>query len=57
MADEVEQMRELRGGVARAELLGDLFERVAMLLHGVPDIRAFYTNDLKFLKQFDESLL
>ena len=32
-------------------------ERVAMLLHGIPDIRAFYTNDLKFLKQFDESLL
>ncbi|MBI2788360.1 MAG: phenylalanine--tRNA ligase subunit alpha [Elusimicrobia bacterium] len=32
-------------------------ERVAMLLHGVPDIRAFYTNDLKFLKQFDENLL
>jgi len=32
-------------------------ERVAMLLHKVPDIRAFYTNDLNFLKQFDESLL
>jgi phenylalanyl-tRNA synthetase alpha chain len=32
-------------------------ERVAMLLHGVPDIRDFYTNDLRFLKQFDEDLV
>lgn len=32
-------------------------ERVAMLLHGVRDLRHFYTNDLRFLKQFDESLL
>ena len=32
-------------------------ERVAMLLHGVRDLRDFYTNDLRFLKQFDESLL
>jgi phenylalanyl-tRNA synthetase alpha chain len=32
-------------------------ERVAMLLHGVSDLRDFYTNDLRFLKQFDESLL
>ncbi|MBI4060186.1 MAG: phenylalanine--tRNA ligase subunit alpha [Elusimicrobia bacterium] len=32
-------------------------ERVAMLLHGVRDLRDFYTNDIRFLKQFDESLL
>lgn len=31
-------------------------ERVAMLLHGVRDLRDFYTNDIRFLKQFDESL-
>jgi len=27
-------------------------ERIAMLTHGVEDIRHFYTNDLRFLKQF-----
>ncbi|WP_048600539.1 phenylalanine--tRNA ligase subunit alpha [Rubeoparvulum massiliense] len=27
-------------------------ERVAMLKHGVEDIRNFYTNDLRFLRQF-----
>jgi phenylalanyl-tRNA synthetase alpha chain len=27
-------------------------ERVAMLRHGVPDIRLFYENDLRFLSQF-----
>ncbi|MBI3288016.1 MAG: phenylalanine--tRNA ligase subunit alpha [Elusimicrobia bacterium] len=32
-------------------------ERVAMLLHGVRDLRDFYTNDLRFLKQFDENLV
>lgn len=32
-------------------------ERVAMLLHGVKDLRDFYTNDLRFLKQFDEDLV
>ena len=31
-------------------------ERVAMLLHGVRDLRDFYTNDIRFLKQFDENL-
>ncbi|WP_338470455.1 phenylalanine--tRNA ligase subunit alpha [Niallia sp. XMNu-256] len=28
-------------------------ERIAMLKYGVDDIRHFYTNDLRFLKQFD----
>ena len=32
-------------------------ERVAMLLHGVRDLRDFYTNDLRFLRQFDEELV
>ena len=27
-------------------------ERIAMLLHGVPDLRLFYENDLRFLRQF-----
>lgn len=32
-------------------------ERVAMLLHGVRDMRDFFTNDLRFLRQFDEDLV
>ncbi|MBI3566479.1 MAG: phenylalanine--tRNA ligase subunit alpha [Elusimicrobia bacterium] len=32
-------------------------ERVAMLMHGVRDIRDFYINDLRFLRQFDEDLV
>ena len=28
-------------------------ERIAMLLYGIDDIRLFYENDLRFLKQFD----
>ena len=27
-------------------------ERIAMLKYGVDDIRHFYTNDIRFLKQF-----
>jgi phenylalanyl-tRNA synthetase alpha chain len=27
-------------------------ERIAMLRHGVEDIRHFYANDLRFLQQF-----
>src|SRR5919197_273490 len=27
-------------------------ERIAMLKHGVPDLRMFYDNDLRFLRQF-----
>ena len=27
-------------------------ERIAMLRHGVPDIRLFYENDYRFLSQF-----
>jgi phenylalanyl-tRNA synthetase alpha chain len=32
-------------------------ERLAMLRLGVSDIRAFYENDVRFLKQFDENLV
>jgi phenylalanyl-tRNA synthetase alpha chain len=28
-------------------------ERVAMLKYGIEDIRSFYTNDARFLKQFE----
>ena len=28
-------------------------ERVAMIRHGVDDIRLFYEGDLRFLEQFD----
>ena len=27
-------------------------ERIAMLRYGIDDIRNFYTNDIRFLKQF-----
>ena len=32
--------------------LGMGVERIAMLVHGINDIRLFYENDLRFLKQF-----
>ena len=32
-------------------------ERVAILRLGVPDMRLFYENDLRFLRQFDENLV
>jgi phenylalanyl-tRNA synthetase alpha chain len=28
-------------------------ERLAMLRYGIDDIRLFYENDLRFLRQFD----
>ena len=30
-------------------------ERVAMILHGIDDIRHFYQNDYRFLSQFSQS--
>jgi phenylalanyl-tRNA synthetase alpha chain len=27
-------------------------ERIAMLKHGIPDLRLYYENDLRFLEQF-----
>ncbi|MDD5657811.1 MAG: phenylalanine--tRNA ligase subunit alpha, partial [Elusimicrobia bacterium] len=32
-------------------------ERVAILRLGVPDMRMFFDNDLRFLRQFDESVV
>ena len=32
--------------------LGMGIERIAMLKHGVPDLRLFFENDLRFLEQF-----
>jgi phenylalanyl-tRNA synthetase alpha chain len=32
-------------------------ERIAILRLGVPDMRMFFENDLRFLRQFDESIL
>ena len=29
-----------------------MLERLAMLMYGIDDIRYFYQNDLRFLKQF-----
>ena len=29
-------------------------ERIAMLKHGIDDIRQFYSNDVRFLKQFSQ---
>ena len=28
-------------------------ERISMLKHGIDDIRLFYSNDLRFLRQFN----
>jgi phenylalanyl-tRNA synthetase alpha chain len=30
-------------------------ERITMILHGIDDIRHFYNNDLRFLRQFNHS--
>ena len=30
-------------------------ERIAMLKYGIDDIRHFYSNDLRFLKQFSQT--
>ena len=27
-------------------------ERIAMLKHDIPDLRAFFENDIRFIKQF-----
>ena len=32
-------------------------ERIAMLKHGIPDLRLFYENDLRFLEQFGRRLM
>ena len=32
---------------------GTGLDRLAMFKYGIPDIRYFYTNDIRFLNQFD----
>ena len=39
--------------VMRGFAFGIGIERVAMLRHGIDDIRHLYTNDVRFLKQFE----
>jgi len=39
---------EIQSGFA----FGMGIERVAMLKYGIPDIRLFYENDIRFLNQF-----
>jgi phenylalanyl-tRNA synthetase alpha chain len=39
--------------VYRGFAFGIGIERVAILRYGIDDIRHFYTNDLRFLKQFE----
>lgn len=45
------------GGYNPEEVSGFAFgmgvERIAMLKYGVEDIRHFYTNDVRFLRQFN----
>jgi phenylalanyl-tRNA synthetase alpha chain len=47
---------ELRGDDAYDRVQGFAFgmgiERIAMLKHGVPDLRLFYDNDVRFLERF-----
>ncbi len=31
-------------------------ERIAMLKHGIPDLRLYYENDLRFLEQFGDEM-
>jgi phenylalanyl-tRNA synthetase alpha chain len=46
----------INGGVDPDDFSGFAFglgpERIAMLRHGIDDIRLFYSNDLRFLQQF-----
>ncbi|MEA2298033.1 MAG: phenylalanyl-tRNA synthetase alpha chain [Solirubrobacteraceae bacterium] len=41
-----------RGGRVQGFAFGLGIERIAMLKHGVPDLRLFYENDVRFLEQF-----
>ena len=57
---QVEALRALRGGEAgvydpdrvQGFAFGMGIERIAMLKHGVPDLRLFYDNDVRFLERF-----
>ena len=47
-------------GIDSQEYTGYAFgmgvERLAMLRYGVSDLRSFFENDLRFLKQFNEAI-
>jgi len=47
-------------GIDSQEFTGYAFgmgvERLAMLRYGVSDLRSFFENDLRFLKQFNEAI-
>ena len=36
----------------RLAMTGTEVERIAMLKHGIPDLRMLYNNDVRFLEQF-----
>ena len=40
----------------RGYAFGMGIERIAMLKYGVKDLRLFFENDVRFLKQFDKSI-
>ena len=52
-----ERVRDVRsGGYDPERIQGFAFgmgiERIAMLKHGIPDLRLFFDNDIRFLEQF-----
>ena len=51
-ANCVENRDYLFGGSRLEERRHFGIERIAMLKHGVPDLRLYYENDLRFLEQF-----
>ncbi len=46
------QNMDIDPGVYSGFAFGMGIERIAMLLYGIPDIRMFYENDIRFLEQF-----
>ena len=46
------RLRRLRPRRGQGFAFGMGVERMAMLKHGVPDLRLFFDNDLRFLRQF-----
>ena len=48
--------RRLRPRAVQGFAFGMGIERIAMLKHGVPDLRLFFENDLRFLEQFGHAV-
>ena len=46
------RLRRLRPGEVTGFAFGMGVERMAMLKYGIPDLRLFYDNDVRFLRQF-----